>query len=73
MIPRCSGVSMRSNQWCLAETFNEVADLLLCQNAIECSYKVAHGSFAVTSYYIIDRLDMTNVVLPGNSPNLGLI
>ena len=42
---RCSGVSMRSYQGCLAETFNEVTNLLLCQFSFECSYKVAHGSF----------------------------
>ena len=73
MIPRCPCVSMGSNQWCLTEASNEVAHLLLSQDAIECRNEVAHCCFAVASYHIIYSLDMTDVVSLADSPDMGLI
>ena len=64
---------MRSNQWCLAETFNEIANLLLRQNTVEGINKVTHGSMAAAPNHIIDSLDMVQVKFLGSSLHMGLI
>ena len=47
--------------------------MLLRQDAVECRNKVTHRCFAVALYHIIDSLDMVDVILLGNGPNMGLI
>ena len=73
MVPCCPCVSVRRNQGRLTKSLNEGTHLFLRQNAVECRYKVAHGSLTVASYHIIDSLDMTDVVSLASSPNMGLI
>ena len=64
---------MRRYKRRLAEALNEIADLLLCEDAVECSNEIAHGGFAAAAYHMIDRLEMADVILPGNSPYMGLV
>ncbi len=73
MVPCCPCVSVRRNQGRLTKSLNEGTHLFLRQNAVESLYKVAHGSLAVASYYIIDHLDMADVISLAGSPNMGLI
>ena len=61
MVPCCPCVSVRRNQGRLTKSLNESTHLFLRQNAVECRYKVAHGSLTVASYHIIDSLDISLV------------
>ena len=72
-VPRRPCIAMGCNERGFAEALDEVSNLLLRQNTIECGNKVTHGGLATVSNHVKDCLDITNVIFLSNGLYMGHI